>query len=1239
MKKNINKSESELLKEINKLKAKITDLEKDKDIFHLIAENTSDGIAIVSFDLKARYLYVSPSSIHLLGYEPEEMIGKSFFEFVHPDDKKQSIQLLKKYLKEKINQAFKLNLSNVTETLEYRIKSKSGEWCIFQSTINVMGNKLITVSRDITEKKKSDNALRDSEEKYRTIIEGANDGIIHVNKQIEVVMVNDAFTVITGIPKEDVIGKSGLNLAKKFVNKKQLPEILRFISSIFSKTHTKAYELDFKEKTLEISAKNQESGGIVGIIRDITPRKQAQKALQKNEKELEIIFQGVKNGIALVDKNGIIIRINNAIVNISGYAEKEFIGKHFSELKIFPTSSINKVQKNFNSLMKGDYVNPYEIEVYTKKGEKKIVLFHSSILKKDDKIDGTIIILRDITQKWKSEQTQEVLNNIVKAINTTKSLDELYQTIHNLLSSIIKNSNFYIALIDKEKNHIAFPYFVDEKNSNPGFVPRENSKSLTEYVIKTGIPLFATKKTYQNLAKQGEIKLKGDLPEIWIGIPLCIEKNIIGVMALQDYHEANTYNENDLELLTHISYQIAFAIEKKKTEQINLRLSEVIRNSTDGVILTDTKGKINYVNPAFEKMSGYNLSELIDIDPADLIVYNDDSKISGEKLRAEAMSKGEWKRELICKRKNNELYPIETRVFAIKNDKGETVEIAGIQQDITERKQTELALKESEEKFRELANFLPQVVYEVDLKGNLTFSNKQAFSTFGYSQEDFDKGINIFQIIVPEDRERGMKNIQDILKGIEPANHEYMAIRKDGSKFPVLIYSSAIYKNGSPLGLRGIIVDITQQKLIEKELIKAKEKSEESDRLKSSFLANMSHEIRTPMNGILGFTNLLKENNLSGDEQKQFINIIEKSGVRMLKTINDIIDISKIESGQTKITITDTNINRQMENLFLFFKPEVEKKGMTISLNTAFETDKAIIKTDKDKLYGILTNLIKNAIKFSHKGSIEFGYNLVLPDSTKQPIPNPVTLSGVEVYKESRSAELSVTERSRSAEVEFYIKDTGIGIPKNRQQAVFDRFVQADIDDKEVYEGSGLGLAITKAYVEMLGGEIWLESEEGVGTTFYFTLPYSTDKKDIPIPIDNRNDNKEQMEIVQKQEVKKLKILIAEDEEVSFKHLSIILKNIGKEILHAKTGIEAIELFQKNPDIDLVLMDIKMPIMGGHEATRKIREFNKDVIIIAQTAYALEGDKEKALEAGCDDYISKPINKDELLEKIRRLVK
>jgi len=383
-----------------------------------------------------------------------------------------------------------------------------------------------------------------------------------------------------------------------------------------------------------------------------------------------------------------------------------------------------------------------------------------------------------------------------------------------------------------------------------------------------------------------------------------------------------------------------------------------------------------------------------------------------------------------------------------------------------------------------------------------------------------------------------------------------------------------------------------------KEILSALKKAEESDHLKSSFLANMSHEIRTPMNGILGFTQLLKEPNLTIEEQQDFVRTIEKSGTRMLNTLNDIVDFSKIEAGLMKVDIKESDINKQIEFVYVFFKPEIESKGLKFFFKNSLPSKESIIKTDIEKIYAILTNLVKNAIKFTNEGSIEIGYDMV--------------------------------ETQNTASLQFFVKDTGIGIPRELKEIIFERFRQGSESNTRGYEGSGLGLSISKSYVEMLGGNMWVESEEGKGSVFYFTIPYNVESEEKNVIKNSVSAEDEKVHL------KNLKILVAEDDEISYSLLTRTLQKISKEVIRAKTGVEVIELCHKNPDLDLVLMDIKMPGMDGYEATRQIRQFNKDVIIIAQTAYGFSSDREKATEEGCNDYISKPINNILLHELIRK---
>lgn len=375
------------------------------------------------------------------------------------------------------------------------------------------------------------------------------------------------------------------------------------------------------------------------------------------------------------------------------------------------------------------------------------------------------------------------------------------------------------------------------------------------------------------------------------------------------------------------------------------------------------------------------------------------------------------------------------------------------------------------------------------------------------------------------------------------------------------------------------------------DLLEAKEKAEESDRLKSVFLANISHEIRTPMNGIMGFAELLKRPKLTGSEREEYIELIQESGQRMLATINDLIDISRIEAGQINAEFSDVDINEIMNHLQSFFKPEANNKGLELSLEKTLPLDSSYVRTDKDKLYGILSNLLKNAVKYTEEGDIRMGAEL------------------------------------KNSCIEFFVQDTGVGIPERQLRSVFDRFVQVDKKDMEVNEGTGLGLSITKAYVELLEGEIWVDSEENAGSCFYFTLPFH--------PPQNAAYQKETEDKGDLPELKNKTVLIIEDDPTSQKFLKEILDPTGAKILLSGTGEYGLDLLSVYPDLDLILLDIRLPGMNGSEVIKQIREMGSRIPVIVQTAHALAEDNEKYIRMGATDYLPKPIDLNKLLHLVR----
>lgn len=393
------------------------------------------------------------------------------------------------------------------------------------------------------------------------------------------------------------------------------------------------------------------------------------------------------------------------------------------------------------------------------------------------------------------------------------------------------------------------------------------------------------------------------------------------------------------------------------------------------------------------------------------------------------------------------------------------------------------------------------------------------------------------------------------------------------------------YKGWFYVGITGLLFYLLLKSHLKK-LRQAENDARESDRLKTAFLQNISHEIRTPMNGILGFAQLLNSENLTSEKRKEYTDIINNSAKRLLSIVSDILEISQIESGKTKIYESSFDLNDLLSEVFENTRLQVNSK-ISYCYSFALSSPESIITTDYEKLKKILYNLIDNAIKFTDNGKIEFGYKL------------------------------------KNDNIEFFINDTGIGIEPANQKLVFDRFRKSDFNNNKMNDGVGLGLTICKEFLKALGGNIWLESTPGTGSTFYFTIPYKkrTSNQEPEIETDKTNKNPK-------------KILVVEDDESSFEFIKTILSKENFTLIHAWNGNDGITLYEKNKDIDLIILDIKLPGMNGYEVLKAIRENNSHIPIIAQTAFVIGEERKKAIDSGFDEFLAKPYKKNDLLNRI-----
>ncbi len=498
---------------------------------------------------------------------------------------------------------------------------------------------------------------------------------------------------------------------------------------------------------------------------------------------------------------------------------------------------------------------------------------------------------------------------------------------------------------------------------------------------------------------------------------------------------------------------------------------------------------------------------------------------------------------------------------------------------------------EEEQRYRELTDLLPQGIFETDKLGNLIYVNKAWYKVFGYTQTDVDEGLNLIEIL--------QTNTENNLFGIDKVeNSDYIAIRKDGRRFPALVYSSIIIKNEEIKGRRGIIIDATLRNKYIETLQKETERAVNSDKLKSSFLANMSHEIRTPMNSIIGFSNLLSADAIDKEQKLEFVKYIQSSGRILLNLIDDIIDIAKIEAGEIKIKQGRCELRKLIEELINTFEGYKSSIGkLDIEIKTDFPAEDIVFRTDPFRLRQVITNLVSNAIKFTEKGSVSIEYRV----------------------KDDRF-------------IEFSVEDTGLGMTKEEMNVVFSRFKRTNISEEKNISGTGLGLSISKNLVELLGGQMWVSSVPGEGTRFWFHLPFTRIVESNEISQKNISGG------VSTYNWQGRTILVAEDDDNSYVYLKEILQRTHANVIHAVNGSEAVEAVKLTGDIDLILMDIQMPFLDGYNATRKIKKMHPTLPVIAQTAYAMDGDKEKSILSGCDDYLTKPIEPAKLLDKISQFL-
>ncbi len=605
-------------------------------------------------------------------------------------------------------------------------------------------------------------------------------------------------------------------------------------------------------------------------------------------------------------------------------------------------------------------------------------------------------------------------------------------------------------------------------------------------------------------------------------------------------------------------------------------------------------------NPAACELFGYSSSdEFKKMSPSDLSPENQhDGRLSLtaiEDIVKRVLEEGHIEGRWLYRRKGGENFLAKVQLSLIKL-RNKPMILASAK-DISEEARIEAELRDNMFSLDAAVNGTGMGLWDWDIENDYLILNDNWFEMLGFTRQDFEKQYEKFcyntfaDYVHPDD----IIKVQEKLESHYARKIDYYRVevrmKTSDNQWKWILAAGKVceWSGYKPRRMVGIHTDIDYRIKMEEKLKEAIRRAEESDKLKSAFLANMSHEIRTPMNGIIGFMDLMESPNTTDTQRKEYSEIIRSSSRRLLDIVNDLINISKIEAGQIEIQESVINLRNLFNEIRVQFANLINEE-VRFEIKGADQIPEENILVDQSKLYQVLSNLISNAAKFTSQGEISAGCSL------------------------------------QGDMIEFYVKDTGEGIDPVYQEVIFDRFRQADARPSRLKGGTGLGLSICKAYIEKIGGEIWLESEKGKGSTFYFTLPYK--------PVAYVKSDDETIKGERPNFKKGGVILIVEDELYNYLFAEYVLKDYGYRIIHSESGQKAIEYIRLYPEIGLVIMDIRLPDISGYDVTREIKMMRPDLPVIALTALALSGDRESALAAGCDDYLKKPITKEKLIESI-----
>ena len=1021
-------------------------------------------------------LYINPQLKTITGYEPQEWIADNdlWLKMILPEDRQ---RVMEEYTRTYTAQEPFFS--------EYRITRRDGKviWVSEETRLirDKTGKPLFWqgVMIDITARKQAEEDILRTQQRMEMLVTSSTVMLYTCDAfgDFDAKFISDNIFPITGYTKEEFLSKG---FWANHIHPEDAPKIFENLASLFKHGyHKHEYRFMFKDGTYhwmfdELKLFNDNKGNpveILGTWSDITARVKAEEALSQSEDKFKYVFDYSNVGKSITSLDGE-IHANKAFCDMLGYSPEELQGKKWQD--ITHPDDIEICQKELDSILSGDKENASFSKRYLHKNGGIVWTEVSTSLRRDDQGTPLYFISAEIniTERKQAEQVREVLYTISQAA-VTENLEDLYLTIHRALGNLMPVDNFYIALYDPDADLLSFPYAVDQHDeASP---PRKPGHGLTEYILRTGRPLLADRQVFTQLVEQGEVELVGVDSVDWLGVPLKMGEAIFGVLAVQSYTERVRFSHADMEMLEFVSTQMTPAIERKLTQQriadaleFNLALIDV---STMGIAAYDLSGQCVLANDAMARILGgtrkqvlrQNYNHVESWKKSGLYESACETAAKGNETRREIHTISSFGKEiwLDCRFTylfSNGIPHILLTADDISISKQNEVALQAYAtkleqsnrdlQDLTfELKKAEAVLRASEAKYRALVDTSPDGITLTDLEGKLILCNQQTARLHGYENPEAMNGINVLELIAPENRQLAVQNTQKTLEKSNISNIEYIMLRKDGARFPAELSAALIRDHeGAPATFIGITRDISER-------VQAREAEKRLIQLKEEFIASVSHDLRTPLFSLMGYLDLLRNGKVKEPEvQNEFLTRASTDVSRLMDMVTELLDVSRMESNRLVLNLEQVDLGVVIQEVLQAFREQAFARQISLTFTPSNQA--LITEVDPLRMRRVLANLIENAIKFSNVGG-----------------------------------DIMVNGEFRNDNIIIHVIDQGCGIPAEDCSKVFDKFFQVSQSLEKNRFGTGLGLYIAKQMVEAHGGSIAVKSQLGAGSTFTITIP------------------------------------------------------------------------------------------------------------------------------------------------------